>query len=34
MLEILCNRTYRHLIAAQIIASVGTVLATVALERP
>lgn len=31
MLEVLSNRTYRHLFAAQIIALVGTGLATVAL---
>jgi hypothetical protein len=31
MLEILANRTYRHLLAAQVIALVGTGLATVAL---
>ncbi|OJW66413.1 MAG: MFS transporter [Sphingomonadales bacterium 63-6] len=31
MLAILANRTYRHLIAAQVIALVGTGLATVAL---
>lgn len=31
MLSILTNRTFRHLYAAQIIALVGTGLATVAL---
>jgi MFS family permease len=31
MLEILSNRTYRHLFAAQVIALIGTGLATVAL---
>ena len=31
MLDILSNRTYRHLFAAQVIALVGTGLATVAL---
>jgi hypothetical protein len=31
MLSVLCNRTYRHLFAAQVIALVGTGLATVAL---
>jgi len=31
MLSILANRTYRHLLTAQIIALVGTGLATVAL---
>lgn len=31
MLSILANRTYRHLLAAQIIALLGTGLATVAL---
>jgi hypothetical protein len=32
MLEILANRTYRHLFLAQVIALVGTGLATVALS--
>jgi H+ antiporter protein len=32
MIEILANRTYRHLFAAQLIALVGTGLATVALS--
>ncbi|MEC8017191.1 MAG: MFS transporter, partial [Pseudomonadota bacterium] len=31
MLSILANRTYRHLFAAQVIALLGTGLATVAL---
>ncbi len=31
MLSVLCNRTYRHLFAAQVIALIGTGLATVAL---
>ena len=31
MLQVLANRTYRHLLAAQVIALVGTGLATVAL---
>ena len=31
MLDILSNRTYRHLFAAQVIALIGTGLATVAL---
>jgi hypothetical protein len=31
MLEVLANRTYRHLFLAQVIALVGTGLATVAL---
>ena len=31
MLDILANRTYRHLFAAQVIALIGTGLATVAL---
>ena len=31
MLSVLSNRTYRHLFAAQVIALVGTGLATVAL---
>lgn len=31
MLEILANRTYRHLFLAQVIALIGTGLATVAL---
>lgn len=31
MLEVLANRTYRHLFAAQVIALIGTGLATVAL---
>ena len=31
MLNILANRTYRHLLAAQVIALIGTGLATVAL---
>ena len=31
MLQILANRTYRHLFLAQVIALVGTGLATVAL---
>ena len=31
MLSVLANRTYRHLLAAQVIALVGTGLATVAL---
>ena len=31
MLSVLTNRTYRHLLAAQVIALVGTGLATVAL---
>ena len=31
MLEVLANRTYRHLFAAQVIALVGTGLLTVAL---
>ena len=31
MLEVLSDRTYRHLFAAQIIALLGTGLATVAL---
>ncbi|WP_028621220.1 hypothetical protein [Pseudomonas sp. Ant30-3] len=31
MLKILANRTYRHLFLAQVIALVGTGLATVAL---
>ena len=31
MLSVLANRTYRHLLSAQIIALVGTGLATVAL---
>jgi MFS family permease len=31
MLDILANRTYRHLLAAQVIALIGTGLATVAL---
>lgn len=31
MLNILANRTYRHLLAAQVIALLGTGLATVAL---
>lgn len=31
MLGILANRTYRHLFAAQVIALIGTGLATVAL---
>ena len=31
MLSVLTNRTYRHLFAAQVIALVGTGLATVAL---
>ncbi|WP_066544323.1 hypothetical protein [Sphingomonas sp. CCH21-G11] len=31
MLAVLANRTYRHLLAAQVIALVGTGLATVAL---
>lgn len=31
MLTILANRTYRHLFAAQVIALVGTGLATIAL---
>lgn len=32
MLTVLCHRTYRHLFAAQIIALIGTGLATVALS--
>lgn len=32
MLHILANRTYRHLLAAQVIALLGTGLATVALD--
>jgi MFS family permease len=31
MLEVLANRTYRHLLAAQVIALIGTGIATVAL---
>ena len=31
MLQILANRTYRHLLTAQVVALVGTGLATVAL---
>lgn len=31
MLEVLANRTYRHLFFAQVIALLGTGLATVAL---
>lgn len=31
MLEVLANRTYRHLLLAQVIALIGTGLATVAL---
>lgn len=31
MLRVLANRTYRHLFAAQVIALIGTGLATVAL---
>lgn len=31
MLDILATRTYRHLFAAQVIALIGTGLATVAL---
>ena len=31
MLAILANRTYRHLLAAQVVALVGTGLMTVAL---
>lgn len=32
MLEVLANRTYRHLFFAQVIALLGTGLATVALS--
>ena len=31
MLQVLANRTYRHLFLAQVIALIGTGLATVAL---
>ena len=34
MLEVLANRTYRHLFAAQLIALAGTGLLTVALGLP
>jgi len=34
MLEPLLNRTYRHLFTAQVIALIGTGLATVALGLP